>query len=911
MGEAARPREPTEPLRLVPRACAVVALLIAGMAIAGWIGDVPALSGAVGRLLPMKPSTAACVLVGGLGLWLSMSPRGLLRRMSRACGVVMIGAGLWALGAFMVGGGRAVSMGPILGPVALPAACIVALLGLALVVEDRRRSQRLALMALVITFPILVGFAFGVEFFSGTLSSAPMGLNATIAFLLLGLGVLLSKPGGGWVEVVTGPGPISRQLRQLVPVVIVGWTLIYALRLDGERAGLYGPAFGAALMTSMGVMITLALLWVNSKSAQQALDQSQRLERTEEALRQTNERFRIMVEGVMDYAIFLVDPAGNVASWNQGAQHIKGYSAEEIIGKPISVFYPPEELVCDWPRRLLGQVAQVGHAEEEGWRVRKDGSRFWANVVITALRDDQGQLTGYVKIVRDLTERKRAEDELARQRDLTERIIGWAPAGIAYLDRDLIYRWVNPALARALEIPAEELIGHYFPGLFGPGAEAQLGPAIRGVLETGQPFSATGLPLILEREGKQRTSYWDFTYQPMRREGEQVDGVLILAAEVSERVERERLQRERIASLEQAERMKDEFLSVMSHELRTPLNFIMGFASLLDDELAGPLNELQHGYLLKVNQGVVRMVGIIENLLDASRIAAGKFEVAPSPTAFEVLVHEAVSAFLPWASDRHLKLTSDLEDAGEICVDGRRIIQVLSNLLDNAIKFTPDEGCIQVRVYRKDGKLITEVRDTGIGIAQEDLPRLFRPFSQLDMSSTRTSGGTGLGLSLSKTIIEAHGGRIGVLTELGKGSTFWFSLPGDASCPIPLSVLLVEAEPETRALAQNLLAQSGQHVTTAIDGAEAVRLCLEEGRHFDVIFMEVQSPVLDGLEATRLLRGCPGGKDALIVLLSSQSTRAIREAGRQAGANAFLEKPYLSQELFQVLAAARGPRDEA
>jgi|GEM_PF-2204584 PAS domain S-box len=233
-------------------------------------------------------------------------------------------------------------------------------------------------------------------------------------------------------------------------------------------------------------------------------------------------------------------------------------------------------------------------------------------------------------------------------------------------------------------------------------------------------------------------------------------------------------------SLRAVDRYKDEFLSVISHELRTPLNFITGFASILDDEVAGPLNETQHEYLAKILSGSDRMLSLVNNLLDMSRLQAGKLSLLLEPTDYEPLVEEVVQTLKPLADDRSVALHTEIVADRMLAIDPQRIVQVLTNLVDNAIKFSPKGSQVRIRAFvqgKSAPELVTQVIDKGEGISAEDLPRLFQRFQQADMSSTRKAGGTGLGLSIAKALVEAHGGTIGVQSEPGKGSTFWFALP--------------------------------------------------------------------------------------------------------------------------------------
>jgi signal transduction histidine kinase len=240
--------------------------------------------------------------------------------------------------------------------------------------------------------------------------------------------------------------------------------------------------------------------------------------------------------------------------------------------------------------------------------------------------------------------------------------------------------------------------------------------------------------------------------------------------------------------LEQSDRHKNEFLDVISHELRTPLNFIMGFASVLVDEVQGPINETQQRSLERILEGTERMLRLVNDLLDLAKLQAGKFELELDTVPYTPLVERVMEDLGPAARARGVVLQCDVKVDVMPYIDEQRMSQTLYNLIGNALKFTPKGGVVRLKAYAKDDKLVTEISDTGVGVSLEDLPKLFTRFKQLDMSKTRGAGGTGLGLYISKSFVESHGGEIGVDSELGKGSTFWFTLPLHAPA---------ESEPQT------------------------------------------------------------------------------------------------------------------
>ena len=229
--------------------------------------------------------------------------------------------------------------------------------------------------------------------------------------------------------------------------------------------------------------------------------------------------------------------------------------------------------------------------------------------------------------------------------------------------------------------------------------------------------------------------------------------------------------------LRELDRFKDSFLSVISHELRTPLNFIMGFASILDDELTGTLNEAQRLAVSRILVGADRMEELASDLIDYAKIQAGKLILTPASQPYTELVEGVLAVIRPYAEERGVAIGVDAQVEAAPWVDKNRIAQVLRNLVANAVKFTPQGGRVAVRTFMRDDRLVTQVEDTGVGIAEDQLTRIFDGFTQVDMSATRASGGTGLGLAISKALVEAHGGEIDVASVPGQGSVFSFTLP--------------------------------------------------------------------------------------------------------------------------------------
>jgi signal transduction histidine kinase len=310
-----------------------------------------------------------------------------------------------------------------------------------------------------------------------------------------------------------------------------------------------------------------------------------------------------------------------------------------------------------------------------------------------------------------------------------------------------------------------------------------LGPTVaRGVVDQEIPLSAPSIQEVIQAY-RQLEQLLALSQEEL---AERIQELTRLKGELEARVdarthdlaaERDRLQTA-IEDLRNLERLKTTFVNAVSHDLRIPLTGIMGYAEFLEDELAGPLNEGQQEYVRHILDAAHRMTGLLNELLDYARLEAGKFTIEPRPMDFTGALERAASTFYPQFERKHLRYTAELpEDLPEVLADPERVVQVLSNLLSNAGKFTPEGGAIAVKaqLLPDRSQLCIEVSDTGVGIPAEAMPQLFERFFQT--RDGRAAGGTGLGLSISKTLVEAQGGQMGATSEVGRGTTLWFTLP--------------------------------------------------------------------------------------------------------------------------------------
>lgn len=347
-------------------------------------------------------------------------------------------------------------------------------------------------------------------------------------------------------------------------------------------------------------------------------------------------------------------------------------------------------------------------------------------------------------------------DEVAAQKRLIEEIVANAPAGIAFVDHQLVFRAANALILGLLDRSSGQILNR--PASEGISEHPWLLAALQRVQAERRTYR---LPDLINGRQSQvgRPTYFELILHPLLEGSHELKGILLFGMDVTDRVQRERLQLEQIEALRKVDTMKDQFISILSHELRSPINAITGFGSILGDEVAGPLTSTQHQYIDKILGGADTLLALVNDLLDMNRIQAGKFQLDAAPMRIEQTVRTVTESLAPLADQKRQRLIAEVaEGLPPVVADQQRVGQVFVNLITNAIKFTPDEGTIRVRTRIEGDRLVCEVEDTGIGISEEDMEKLFKPFVQLDMSDTRRVGGSGLGLSISKALVVAHGG---------------------------------------------------------------------------------------------------------------------------------------------------------
>jgi PAS domain S-box-containing protein len=627
--------------------------------------------------------------------------------------------------------------------------------------------------------------------------------------------------------------------------------------------------------------------------------------RNDERARHAEERFRHLVEGVSDYAIFMLSPDGIVTSWNSGAQRIKGYSADEIIGRHFSVFYPQEVLAREWPRHELEQAERVGRFEDEGWRIRRDGSRFWANVVITAMRGADGTLQGFSKITRDLTERREHEENLRRSEERFRLMVeGVQDYAIYMLDpAGRIASW-NAGAQRITGYAAKEVLGSSFERFYTkddleagrPAAELRNAALYRRVHEIGW------------RARKDGTRFWAeiITTCLIDADG-RCSGYAQIIRDLSER--------KCMEAMEEEGRRVTEFLAMLAHELRNPLAPIRNAVGILGLTRGLPQ---QAGWAREViDRQTTHLSRLVDDLLDVSRVTRGKLQINGEPTDIHLAVERAIEGAKPLIDKRQQTLEVRMGTA-PIVVNGdlTRLTQVVLNLLNNAAKYTQAGGRIQVAVGTEADQAVVTVLDNGQGIPPEFLERVFDLFAQGERALERSEGGLGIGLTLARRIVELHGGSISAFSEgPGSGSRFIVRLPllnltmpafmpPDVELPRTVhrrSILVVDDNLDAAASIAMYLSMLGHEVSTEGNGAQALARVTRDPP--DVVLLDIGLPGLDGYQVAKRIRELPQGQGVKLYAMTGYGQDQDRRRSAAAGFDGHLVKPVSPADLAQLIEA--------
>lgn len=612
-----------------------------------------------------------------------------------------------------------------------------------------------------------------------------------------------------------------------------------------------------------------------------------------------NDDLRLIIDSVRDYAIYMIDSNGYVRSWNPGGKNLHGYCRHEIVGRHFSLLYPAELVERHCPDQELRIAAEEGRFENEDWRIRKDGSRFRANVVISPLRNDGdgGQNRGFSLITRDVSERHRQEELLRHSEERFRLLVqGVRDYAIFMLDPSgHVMSW-NEGARFNKGYRASEIIGRHF-SVFYPHEVAASG------------WPDTELRLAMEN-GRYEEEGWR-----VRKDGTRFWANVVITAlfDASGRhrgfakVTRDLTEKHRVRTLEDEGRRITSFVSMLAHELRNPLAPIANAVAVIGREQGLPAAvEMAHGIITRQVRQLTRLV---DDLLDISRISAGKLQLESKPVRLDEVLLEAVEAIQPAVDAKQHTLALDLHPENLwVSGDRARLIQVFANLLHNAARFTPDRGRIEAMLSVEAGDAVMRVRDNGPGIPAERLPTLFNRYSQAEDDSSKIFGGLGLGLSLAHQLTTLQGGSIDAASSgrVGEGSEFTVRLPlvetpnqpaGDVA---QRPLLVVDDNRDTADTLALLLGTMGHQVVTAYSGLQAIEQVKRE--HPRVVLLDIGLPDIDGVEVAKRL-ATEIASPPLLIAVTGYGMERDRERSFSSGFHAHLTKPVDPERLCKLLAS--------
>ncbi len=639
-----------------------------------------------------------------------------------------------------------------------------------------------------------------------------------------------------------------------------------------------------------------------------------------------NQKFALDQHAIVSIA----NLAGEIIYANNKFCEISGYSRAELMGQTYDILrsgLQPDSIHQDLDRTLSQGLVWHGEICNRA----KDGAIFWVNATLVPVRNESGKPTSFIAIRTDITAQKQMESTIRQAEERLLRITNAVP-GVVYrcevLNGRTQYTFVSERLSEIRGMNREALLAD---GSISARqiVEEDRQRCIDGVLEA----AAKRQPWLDEYRIAMPDGSLRWLRGEIRPEPELArNGATVFTGIWQDVSESKRASEELRVAKEQAEianRLKSDFLANMSHEIRSPMNGVIGMTELVLDT---DLTTQQREYLGIVKSSSESLLTIINDILDFSKIEAGKLSFEHIPFDLKNVVEDCVRPLLLRAENKGIALTCDVapDVPRALLGDPGRLRQVLLNLIGNAIKFT-NQGTVSVQVNRIDsrrangvgGGVHFAVADSGIGIPPESLETIFDPFSQQDSSTTRKFGGTGLGLTISRRLVEALGGRIWVESEVGKGSTFHFSAQFSLDNPVQvetsagalegaaggnastnaseksLDVLLVEDNPINQKLAMTLLENWGHKVTLAENGQLALDALAR--RRFDIVLMDMMMPVMDGIQATQQFRASELGPRTPIIAMTANAMRGDRERCLEAGMDGYMSKPIKSTELRKLV----------
>jgi PAS domain S-box-containing protein len=860
--------------RRIRRLCAASAGALALLVLVGWLSSLPSLVEVVPGVSAMKANAAVAIILCSAALLLPRA-RAPLALAAAAIGAVTLLE--YLVGELRIDQLLAADHSRAAGRAAPHSAIALAATGLAIAAgrRPRLRAAALSTAAMAVLFGA-VGYAYRVHPLTGADGGTGMGPNTLVALVLLLASVVTSRPSAWPLSHLRGRRPTATMSRRLT-AAIATVPLAGLLELELQRSGLWTAGVGLALFVVVICGLLKGVVAITARS----------LDRLEVADR----RFQDLLSAAPD-AILVATRDGEIVVANDEALRMFGYERQDFVGRNAA-----ELLSGDWSA-----------AGGELFACRRDGLEIPVEVSLGPLDTADGGLV--TAVIRDITERRAGDERLraaAQFFEISHDLLATADSAGYFLE-------LNGAWEQTLGWSPRELRARPFADFVHPEDRTRTQAEHRRF--TAGRETDRFQNRYRTKDGGWRWLEWTSVTPP----GEGV--TYASARDVTERVEAQHALAEARDDALAAARAKSAFLANMSHEIRTPLNGVLGITDLMLD---GELTAAQREHAELIRRSGDTLLTVVNDVLDVSKIEAGALQLEEAPFVLLEVVEDALELSADHAARKGLLLTLTRGPGlpGTVRGDAVRLRQVLGNLLSNAVKFTA-AGEIRVALSAEGNSVRFVVADEGVGIPPEHVERMFEPFTQADVSTTRRFGGTGLGLAIVSQLVRMMGGEVGVTSTLGAGSSFWFTVPFE-QVPVDVArlprsqqpeapvagtrVLVVEDNEINRRVAIELIERRGCSVAVAHNGLEA--LAALERERFDLVFMDCQMPELDGYEATRRLRTIEGDdRRTPVVAMTAHALAGDRARCLESGMDDYLAKPVRGEDLDRVL-ARHAPRASA
>jgi len=622
-------------------------------------------------------------------------------------------------------------------------------------------------------------------------------------------------------------------------------------------------------------------------------------------------------------AVIATDMNGAISFMNPIAESLTGWTLEDARGKSMDLVFDIVNKETRHPvenpvKKVFREGKVVGLADHT-ILLSKSGKEFDIEDSAAPITGDAGVAFGVVLVFRDITEKKLVEQETSRQKDLLLLILSTVTDGVVVADTNGKFLLFNAAAERFLGVGAVNATPDKWSdqyGVFSPDGVTPYPPSDLPLVRSMRGENVDAAELFIRNANVPAGRLLSITGRPLRGDDGALKGGVVVLHDITLQ---KRAQEALVQAKDEAERtsqFKDQFLSTMSHELRTPLNAVLGFSDLLADERYGPLNEKQRRYIDHIHTGGKHLLTLISDILDLSKIEAGRMELALESLTVEGAFGEVVSVMQPLVDKKAQLLSAHAEPGLTVRADSTRFKQVLMNLLGNAVKFTPNGGRIELAARLADGKVRVEVRDNGPGIPPDEQKRIFEAFYRL-RESGKKSEGTGLGLAITQRLVELHGGELGLDSHLGQGSCFYFSLPATPSVreslarkieiasrsTVPTRVLVIEDDRVTAQLIQSQLTSAGYQVTLCEEPQNALDIAAQ--LQPSAITLDIVMKPKNGWEVLTQLKRDPRTADIPLIVVSIVDQPSM---GTLLGADEYLVKPVDKITLLGAIARHARPR---